>query len=65
MKSEFLEYINTFLLTGFIFFITRHFKKSDLVSEKVDNIEDRVLVLETEKRTETKIKKEIKGSYEN
>jgi len=61
MTTEFLAYINTFLLTSFIFFITRHFKKTDIVCDKVDKIESRVLILETEKKTE----KEMKGSYEN
>ncbi len=56
MKAEYLEYLNTILLTSLIFFIGRFFTRVDKTEKKVEVLEDRVLTIEIEKKTEKEIK---------
>jgi hypothetical protein len=59
MKPEFLEYINTALLSFLSFFVFRFINRIDKTEKKVEQLDNRVLIIETRENT----KKEMKVGY--
>jgi len=59
MKAEFLEYVNTGLLSLMSLFIIRFINRIDKTEKKVEELDNRVLKIETIEQT----KKELKVEY--
>jgi len=65
MKPEFLEYINTGLLSMTTLFIMRFLSRIDKTEKKVEDLDNRVLKIETVDQTRKEMKKELKAGYVN
>ncbi len=63
MSSEMLAYINTGLLSMTTLFIMRFLSRIDKTEKKVEDLDNRVLKIETADQTRKEMKKELKAGY--
>ena len=63
MKAEFLEYVNTGLLSFVSLFVMRFMSRIDKTENKVEELDNRVLKIETVDQTRKEMKKELKAGY--
>ena len=64
IKAQTLDFFNSGMLTVISFFVLRFFGRIDKTEKKVEELDNRVLKIETVDQTRKEMKKELKaGNY--